>query len=153
MDRTQHTAAIIAAKLGIKYIHVDSRLRPLNVGDFTGEDKQHSDIDSYLKNPDIKFPNGESLDDFRDRQKDFSTELFDWIKEHPKEKAILSGHLSNIIYWNDLGKSIKGYLDNYSTDEEDMVRPGGVVAVMSEGHLVPLLGENKKASISDKGDE
>src|ERR1700678_2100938 len=39
LDRSIHTAAIIGSVLGISDIHTDPRLRPLNVGDYTGKDK------------------------------------------------------------------------------------------------------------------
>lgn len=153
LNRTIHTAAIIGTILGINDIHTDVRLRPINVGLYTGKDKAKTDIDKYLENPEIKFPGGESIDDFRERQKDFSIDLFDWIKEHPKEKALLIGHLSNVIYWEDLSKAIRGYLEDYASDSEDLIRPGGVVAVMENEKVIPLLGENKKAKLTDKGEE
>jgi len=153
LDRALHTSAIIGSMLQIKDIHTDERLRPLNVGDFTGEDKEESDIDFYLENPDESFPNGESVGEFRDRQKDFSKDLFQWIVDHPDEEPIVVGHLSNVIYWEDLNKSLKGYMLNYSTTKEDLIHPGGIVAVMPDDKVIPILGENKKFDESDKGEE
>jgi len=153
LDRSLHTAAIIGQLLGIKDIHTDKRLRALDVGDFTGKDKDNHDIDSYLENPSEPFPNGESVEDFRERQKSFFDDLADWIKDNPDVKPIVVGHLSNVVYWQDLNKALKGYLQDYATDKEDLVHPGGIVAIYPDDQVVPLLGENKKATLSDKGEE
>ena len=153
LDRALHTAAIIATILGINDIHHDARLRPINVGSYTGEDKADTDIDHYLENPEVSFPGGESIDDFRNRQKEFSTDLYDWMKEHPNEKAIVIAHLSTVIYWEDMAKAMHGYLKNYATDKEDLIHPGGVAAIMPDNKVIALLGENKKATLSDKGEE
>lgn len=153
LGRSIHTAAIVGTALGINDIHTDARLRPIDVGIYTGEEKEDVDIDKYLENPEIKFPGGESIDNFRDRQKDFSIDLYDWIQEHPDEKALVDGHLSNVVYWEDLSKAIRGYLKDYATDKEDLIRPGGLVAVMENNKVIPILGENRKAKLSDKGEE
>lgn len=154
LDRTIHTAAIVGSILGINDIYFDKRLRPLNVGDYTGKDKEGTNIDRYLNNPDVAFPNGESVGDFRKRWKDFSVALFEWIKEHPDEKPILVDHLSGIIYWEDINnKPYEKYLENYDTDKEDLVRPGGAVAVMPGNKVIPIFGENRKPIESDKGGE
>ena len=153
LNRTIHTAAIISTILGINDIHTDARLRPLNVGTFTGKEKEGADIERYLKNPDEKFPGGESIVDFRKRQEDFYKDLEEWIKSHPDEKALEIGHLSNVVYWVDLNKSFQHYLESYPTSEEDPIHPGGVIAVLPDDEVIPLLGENKKATLSDKGEE
>lgn len=153
LNRAVHTAAIIASILGIKHIHQDERLRCLNVGDFTGKEKEGTDIDSYLENPDEPFPGGESVDNFRNRQQSFSDELFNWIAAHPKEKALVVGHLSNVVYWEDLNLALSGYLKNYSTVKEDLIRPGGIVAIMPDEKVIPILGANRKPDISDEGGE
>lgn len=153
LGRSIHTAAIIGTILGIDDIHTDSRLRPIDVGVYTGKEKETVDIDKYLENPEIEFPGGESINTFRDRQKEFSIDLYEWIKEHPDEKALVEGHLSNVVYWEDLSKAIRGYLKDYASDKEDLIRPGGLVAVMENNKVIPLLGQNKKAKLSDKGEE
>lgn len=153
LDRATHTAAIIGKILGIKDIYSDPRLRPLNVGDFTGKPKETNSIDDYLAHPDKKFPGGESVDDFRKRQEDASVGLLAWAKQHPKEKAIEVGHLSNVIYWQDLSKALKGYLKDYASDKKDLIHPGGIIAIEPHEKVIPLLGENKKATISDEGGE
>lgn len=153
LDRATHTAAIIAKVLNIKDIYADPRLRPLNVGDYTGKDKESNSIDYFIDHPDEKFPNGESVNEFRQRQEDASVGLLAWAKQHPKEKAIEVAHLSNVIYWEDLDKSLKDYLKDYATNKEDLIHPGGIVAVMENHDVIPLLGENKKFQESDKGDE
>lgn len=154
LDRTIHTAAIVGSVLGINDIYFDRRLRPLNVGDYTGKDKKNADISLYLDNPDVKFPNGESVSDFRKRWKSFSGVLFEWMKEHPNEKPLLVDHLSGIIYWEDINKNpYHQYLENYDTDKEDIVHPGGAVAIMPGNKVIPILGENRKPIESDKGGE
>jgi len=151
LDRSLHTAAIIGRVLGIKDIRTDPRLRPLDVGDYTGKDKETNSIDFYLENIDEKFPNGESVAQFRARQKEASDEILEWARLHPDEKAIEIGHLSNVVYWEDIDKSLRGYLENYASDKEDLIHPGGIVAIMPDSEVIPLLGENKKADPKDKG--
>lgn len=123
------------------------------MGDFTGEDKATTSIDFYIENPQEKFPGGESVDDFRERQREYSKLLNRWIVENPKLKAVEVGHLSQVIYWEDLDKSLKQYLQDYATDKEDLIRPGGIVAIMPNQGVVPLLGENREVRLADKGDE
>ena len=154
LNRTEHTAAIIAKRLGIKDILVTPRLRPLNVGVFTGEGKANISIDYYLNNPDEKFPGGESVNGFRARQQSFQEEkLQPWIDAHPGEKAIEVGHLSQVVFWQDKRDALEGYLKDYATDKKDIIHPGGIVAVMPDDRVIPLLGENKHAQESDKGEE
>jgi broad specificity phosphatase PhoE len=153
LNRCVHTSAIIARKLKVKDVHTSPLLRPLDVGDFTGESKLTTSIDYYLENPSVKFPGGESVEDFRERQREFSKVLNKWIEENPKEKPLEVAHLSQVVYWEDLEIAWKGYLKDYATDKEDLIHPGGVVAIVPKEAVVPLLGENKKAKLSDKGDE
>ena len=150
LERTKHSAALIASILGIQHIHTDPRLLPLDVGDFTGESKEDNSIDEYLANPEEPFPNGESVDTFRKRQEDFADDLMVWIKNHPTEKPLVVGHLSNVVYFADLEKSLPGYLKEYSSNKEDLINPGGIVAVMPDDKVVPLLGENKNRKEDDK---
>lgn len=156
LDRCIHTAAIIGSILGIDDIHYDARLRPLNVGDYTGLDKETHPIDFFLKNPDEIIPGGESLNGFRERWRDFTADLKDWIKQNPGLTPVLVDHLSGVIYWEDLSKESKafeGYFKNYATDKEDLISPGGVAVVTPEIEVIPLLGENRKPSPTDKGME
>jgi broad specificity phosphatase PhoE len=153
LGRATHTAAIIGKILGITDIYADPRLRPLNVGDYTGKSKEKNSVLYYIQNPDVKFPGGESLNEFRKRQADASVGLFAWLQQHPDEKAIEVSHLSNVIYWEDYDEAVTGYLKDYATDKKDLIHPGGVVAVMKDKTVIPLLGENKKAKASDEGDE
>ncbi len=153
LNRCIHTSAIIARKLKVRDVHTSSLLRPLDVGDFTGEDKSTTSIDYYLENPSVKFPGGESVDDFRERQREFSKVINKWIEENPKEKALEVAHLSQVVYWEDLQLAWKGYLKDYATDKEDLIHPGGIVAIVPEEGVIPLLGENKKAKLTDKGEE
>jgi len=156
LDRSLHTAAVIGTILGISDIHFDARLRPLNVGRYAGLDKEKHSIQKYLDNPDTVIPGGESLNQFKGRWKDFTSDLDDWAKENPGITPILVDHLSGVVYWEDLANesnAYEGYFHNYAEDKEDLIRPGGVIAVMPGIKVVPLLGENKKSDISDKGGE
>jgi broad specificity phosphatase PhoE len=153
LDRTLHTAALIGRIIGIDDIHISDLLKPINVGIFTGESKEEYPADYYIEHPDVPFPGGETISEFRDRQKQFSKILFEWIDEHPTEKPLVVGHLSTVIYWEDEEKAISGYLKNYATDKEDLIKPGGVTMVMPDGKVIALLGENKKAQKTDEGDE
>src|SRR4029077_13696942 len=155
LDRCIHTAAIVGTILGINDIHYDARLRPLNVGDYTGLDKEKNSIDHYLENPDIQIPGGESVANFRNRWKSFTEDLKTWRAENPGVVPLIVDHLSGIIYWEDMGKpkALRGYLEDYATDKKDLIRPGGVVAVMQDNELIPLLGENRKMNKSDEDAE
>lgn len=151
LDRAIHTAAIIAGILGIKDIHPDKRLRPLDVGELAGESKSDNPIHEYLDDKNLEFPGGESVDDFEKRQEDFSEDLFKRIAV-TKGKILVVGHLSNIVYWNNVMRFKQGVKDEdvedeaeYSNEKEDLILPGGVVAVMKNDNIVPLLGENPKA--------
>ena len=153
LDRATHTAAIIGKILGIKDIYSDPRLRPLNVGDYTGKPKETNSIDEYLEHPEKKFPGGESVDDFVSDRQMLPLAFWPGRNSTRRKKVWKIGHLSNVIYWQDLSKALKGYLKDYASDKEDLIHPGGVIAVEPHERVIPLLGENKKATISDEGGE
>jgi broad specificity phosphatase PhoE len=141
LDRAKHTAAIIAKILGIKEVHSDSRLRPLNVGTLAGEKKSEHPIDEYIKNPDLEFPGGESIRDFDSRQKEFAEEFLPEAADDKDGYILIVCHVSNLMYWDNLRKPKDEYLD----EKTDIVDPGGVVEVTPE-EVVPLFREHKPES-------
>jgi probable phosphoglycerate mutase len=67
--RATKTAEIISSSKNIP-VHKSESLRALNVGEFSGQDrnkKSEADLQSYLDDPDTQIPGGESLNDFRNR--------------------------------------------------------------------------------------
>lgn len=141
--RTEESAEIICDILGLDTFRMDERLRPLNVGDFAGKNKEEYPIDEYLENPSKKFPNGESVDDFENRQYDFAKSVFQWI-ESGKLKAgsiLIVCHDDVIGYW--LNSQRKNPSNRYLTEKPDVVKEGGVVLVTS-GEIFPIHGRNNK---------
>ena len=143
LNRTIHTAAIIARKVGLKEVHTDKRLRPLDVGLRTGLSKKDHPIDEYIEDPNKVIPGGESIKEFENREDDFNKAFISLLALKPKKKGIIVGHLSTIVYWTN--QSVKKEDESYSNDIEDIIHPGGVVAITTDFNVIPLLGENEKA--------
>lgn len=138
LDRTQETAKILADILGIRVHETDKRLRPLNVGDFTGKSKIDHPLDEYMANEKLVIPGGESLQHFNARQQAVFDNILELIIKIHKPVLVV-GHGSNVCYlhnYTNRGEKI-GY--------EGLVDPGGVLAFFQQG-IVPLTkkrGEGK----------
>lgn len=135
LNRAQETAAIICNVLHIPEFYVDDRVTDLDVGDLTGKNEDENPIDEYLNDPDRKFPNGESINDFQDRQHSFAKELLDQISsgEILAGSVLVVSHSPIIAYWHNIQNpkapiGIRG-----------LVRPGGVVSV-TDDDVFPLFG-------------
>lgn len=145
LNRTKHTAALIAVTIakarGIKPLEIkkDSRIRPLDTGDFTGLPKDEYSIEQYLKHPDWKIPSGESVNEFEDRQKDFAK---DELEKSPEKKPIIVGHLSTVVFWFNQDEAKPAH---YSNERQDLVHPGGIIGVFPDGSVEFLHGANPKA--------
>lgn len=141
LHRTEETADIVAGVLGLDEYHIDSRLRPLNVGDFAGKNKTENPITAYLKDPSKPFPNGESVNDFENRQHEFASAIFSWIESGKiKPSSILVVCHDDVIgYW--LNSQKKYPSDTYLNETPDCIKPGGVVLV-TEKEIVPIHGRN-----------
>lgn len=139
--RTQETAAIICATLGIDEYLVDDRLTDLDVGDFTGQNEFENPIDEYLKGTSKKFPNGESVDDFELRQNDFAQDLVHWIESGQMEAGaiVVVTHSPVIAYWHNIQ-----HPNEKIELHQSLLRPGGIAEVTDDG-VFPLFRKAKTA--------
>ena len=149
LGRALKTAAIIAEYFDIENLHVDERLRPLNVGDFAGTKKTENKIEPFLENKNKRFPNGENVNEFEARQHDMATDILKYIEfEKGDEELLVIAHVSNVMYWWNVqtGKNS----DEYLGEKSDIISPGGV-SVVTEHTTLPLYKPNLEAvGISDK---
>lgn len=131
LSRSRESQQIVADILGIKGMDVDKRLRPLNVGDYTGKDKNSHPLDEFIKNRSKKIPGGESMNGFDRRLADVCGDLTELVARL-KQPIIMIGHGSTISFLHNTTNSGKevGY--------EGLVHPGGVLAFSRAG-IVPLL--------------
>lgn len=143
LDRAVESRKILADILGIKEQETDKRLRPLNVGDFTGQDKLEHPLEKYMDNPNLRIPGGESLNQFNRRQSLVFSDLLALIEKIHNPVLIVS-HGSNVCY-----------LHNHATPKqsaeekigyEGLVYPGGVLVFTSEG-IIPLTKKREGAPV------
>ncbi len=150
LSRALKTAEIIGQALGVK-VDVDERLKPLNVGEYTGKDKDKSwdEFVQYLDNPDEPIPDGESVNGFADRE-------IEALEEHLGEAAthgpiILVWHTSNCVVADcylrtgDVGMDCR-------PEEKDIVAPGGIVAISPTRNIWPVF-KNVKEEEEEKEPE
>jgi broad specificity phosphatase PhoE len=138
LNRAVNTASIVCTMLGISEFETDGRLRPLNVGDLAGKNKKENPIQKYLADKDLRFPNGETVNEFEKRQHQLAEQIINQIaagKLEPGELLVIA-HVSNIMYWLNVqsGKDSDEYLD----EATDLVGPGGIVIVTDES-VIPIL--------------
>lgn len=156
LNRAVNTASIICTILGISEFETDKRLRPLHVGDLAGKDKSKNPVDPYLADKNLRFPNGETVNEFESRQHQFAEQIISQIaagKIQPGELLIIA-HVSNIMYWQNV-QSGNTDSDEYLHETTDLVSPGGIVIVTDES-VVPILKwspvavENENIAEGDK---
>lgn len=145
LDRTQETAKIVCDIIGCKHIITDKRLRPLNVGDFTGESKDENPLDEYIKNRDKKIPGGESLNDFDKRQASVFGDIFDTVTKRSR-MVLVFGHGSNASFLANAGKLVR---KEKKVGYEGLTDPGGIMEFTDRG-LIPLVNIKKKAEKLDQ---
>jgi broad specificity phosphatase PhoE len=143
LERTQETAKIIADILGIKEIITDKRLRPVNVGDYTGKSKSLYPLDGYMETPNKKVPGGESINEFNARESKVFADICEALAEVRKQTGkqisfLIIGHgsTSSFLYHqvNKGGKEV-GY--------EGMTEPGGIMLFTKDG-LSPIFKKKEK---------
>lgn len=125
--RCQETAQILASMLGIKDIVTDKRLRPVNVGDYTGKPKGDFPLDEFFANPDKKIPGGESLNSFHKRSAEFFANVMT-VVEQKKVMPLIVGHGSTVSYLHNCynrNEPLIGY--------EGLTNPGGVSMFNASG--------------------
>lgn len=146
LDRAKVTAAIIAGYIGIKNLQLDDRLLPLNVGDLAGKPKADNPIDDYLKNKDKRFPNGETVNEFEERQQDFADDLLDIVESHKYEdddsEILVLAHTSNSMFWWNLHRSKNS--EEYLNESADILLPGGL-AMVTDHATIPIFRANEVA--------
>lgn len=146
LHRAEHTAAIVAGYIGIDKIQIDDRLMPLNVGDLAGKPKAENPISEYLKNRKKQFPNGESVDDFENRQRDFGQDLLTMVEVEKNidedNEILVMAHTSNSMFWWNIfqSKSNEEYLD----EGTDILEPNGL-AIVTEHDIIPVFRANPEA--------
>ena len=143
-DRAVHTAEIIMQIANPKnpFLGTDANLRPWHVGEFAGEEKTPERVAllrTYINSPDSVIPNGESLNQFRDRN---NAVIFQYLAvPYDGRPTVVVAHTSNIV-------SAMRYVAEVNNEKyeevDDIVGPGGLVAVYcnSAGRIdiVPVLG-------------
>jgi broad specificity phosphatase PhoE len=133
MLRTCQMAQLYAEKSGLQ-VEQTRGLLPLHNGVFAGLQKEETKeaFDLFVKNPQVRIPNGESLDNFEDRMFDFYNELFDAAE---KELIVIFCHDSSII-------ALDRFVYHESQNRpgiEEIVGPGGVLGVYQDGNHYELI--------------
>jgi len=151
LERAMETAFIIANELGLDEPWSDFRLRPWNVGEFSGKNKdEHMDeLMEYVDNPSWDVPGGESLDKFIDR----IHEAIEYYIHEGRSEGIklLVTHTSDVIQ---LDNYVKGKSGHGRPEKDDTVEPGGIVKVSEKkGKLSaePVLREIKGGGKAEYG--
>jgi len=144
--RARETSDIVSKAFKTPVIFTE-KLRAWNVGEFSGKKKDKetlTELEHYIKNPDIPIPEGESLDAFRERVLPILQECFEQALE--VGTGFIITH-SSIIH--ETGTQLTG------SHKALVVEPGGVIAIgLEDGKIVgkrvfkPLLGKNSGASVS-----
>jgi broad specificity phosphatase PhoE len=145
--RATQTANILAKGTDIEPTDTD-QLRAWNLGKFSGQPKNEEnlkELEKYINNPDESVPEGESLNEFKDRILPVLAECF----EHAAKigPGFVVAH-SSVIH--EVGTQLTG--DHKSL----VVKPGGVVAIGFDGHgnitaeriFKPLEHDESAASVS-----
>lgn len=144
LDRAVESQQILADNLGIKELATDKRLRPLNVGDFTGKEQEDHPLDSYTKYMNKPIPGGESLNEFNKRLAKVFQDILELVAQL-KEPVLIIGHGSTLSFLNYVGNNAEmGY--------EGLVYPGGV-AVYTKNGITPLFSKKLPDTEASKLDQ
>ncbi len=120
-------------------------LFPWHLGIFAGTSREDNGdaLDLFVKNPAVSIPNGESLNDFEDRQFAFWDAALEMT--HTSGLTLFVAHTSNLVclekFTQDEPKAIQ-------PEQSETVKPGGVAAVWWNGkaHRVePVFGKPEQA--------
>jgi broad specificity phosphatase PhoE len=133
----------MALMLG-KPIQQERSLLPWNRGVLTGtlEEEGKDTLKLYMQNPKVKIPLGESRLDCENRLEKFFIRA---LADAEEKMAAFFTHHSVIDVLNSL---LKGERND---EPENLVKPGGVVAVFVDGdgyRLEPVLNVDEKSSVS-----
>lgn len=130
MKRTHETLCIIneeRKKSGLPGLigRPTAQLRPLNVGDLSGQPRTKENqaiVEYHAAHPNIPFPGGASLNEFRARVRPIISGAVDLAQQFRKPVLVL-GH-SSIIH--EVGQVVHG------NHESVVVRPGGIAVLFWE---------------------
>ena len=144
-QRATKTAEIIAKGDGLR-IHKTETLRALNVGDYSGQlrtPEAEAEVGAFADKPDVPFPGGESINQFRGRIQPCLQEACE-IALQCGAPTVIVGH-SSIVH------EVGNYL--YGNHKCILVEPGGMAAIyLKDGKLAadaiykPLLQQVNKAT-------
>lgn len=137
LDRSIESRGILKSILQIPVEQTDKRLRPLNVGDFTGKSKTDHPLEEYLKNKSKVIPGGESVNQFDKRQATFFDHVAEIVEKLGKPILIV-GHGSTVSFlYNHFNRAGEiGY--------EGLTNPGGVLMFTAKG-IEPLTKKREEA--------
>lgn len=143
--RALQTAGILSDRFGSE-VKPTSQLRAWNLGKFSGQPKNKENLDEldyYVENPDEKVPEGESLNEFRDRILPVLAECF----EHATRvgTGFVVAH-SSVIH--EVGNQL------YHNHKSLVVKPGGIIVIgidngeISGDRIFKPLHDHDAASVS-----
>jgi broad specificity phosphatase PhoE len=137
------TASTVAAPHNLS-IGQTRGLFPWHLGLMAGLSKEEYQdaLRLFVDNPDVCIPNGESLNDFEDRQFAF----WNVALKHAQDTGLtlFVAHTSNIIAL----QSFTDHTRSLEPEDADTVKPGGIVAVYFDGthhFLEPIFGKAEEA--------
>jgi len=122
-QRATETAKIIAGEKDTP-IHISSNLRALNVGKFSGQPRNQENVDeleSYLSDPEVRIPDGESLNEFRGRVDPCFQEAVELFMEEGVPPLIVAH--SSLVH--ELGN-----VYHSGNHKAVLVEPGGCAAIV-----------------------
>jgi alpha-ribazole phosphatase len=125
--RSSETADIVARCHPNVPCHGTDSIWPWNVGMFSGQPKSPENVaklDHYIENPDIKIPNGESLNDFKARIRPCLLEGME-IANKAGAPVLFVVH-SSVVH--ECGSMVRG--DHNAA----LVEPGGIARIFTDGH-------------------
>lgn len=144
LDRTYETAKIVAGVLGISPENIirDKRMRPLDMGDWTGKSKEAHPLDAYMKDKNKKIPGGDSLNMLNKRQSSVFADVLETVAKIHAPVLVL-GHGTNAGF-------LHSHVNKKDTKEvgyEGLTYPGGVSVFTKDG-ITPIFkkrdGEDAK---------
>jgi len=125
LERAMETAQIVGEALGIEPCS-DYRLRPWDVGDLAGTDRDENQdvLEDHIDNPDDPLPGGESLNDFGDRTQE--------AIEHYLCEA-RTGGITLLVFHTSNETQLQNYCEGEGAagrpESKDSVLPGGIIQV------------------------
>jgi broad specificity phosphatase PhoE len=140
LDRSVESREILKSILQIPFDLTEPKLRPLNVGDFTGKSKKDNPLDEYIKDKSKVIPGGESLNQFNLRQAAVFETIFDIIEKVGKPIVIV-GHGSTVSFLHN------HFNEGAEIGYEGLTNPGGVSMFTSKG-IEPLTHKREGAPSS-----